>query len=180
MTEKGTSPFVHFGPAPAGIELHVAEAVQALGYFRPDAVDGLVEVFRQLWPKGCSGKMLIYNDLERMTEEETRSAGIGTMRMPRAVWALMTPKGQASPMHAARATAIRIQMSVNRARSDREERKWSTFCSRVKLAGITDYCCAMARSVNGEVRPREGRPKFPLKGCDAEWCSCRWDYVPDE
>ncbi len=113
---RSPHPSVHFGPVVTDLRPIVREAIDALGYFRADRADQLADLFVRLWPAGISSTMLIYNDLESMTDEEKRAAGAGRARMPRDVWAAMSEKGRAAPARGIQETTVRIILAVQRAR----------------------------------------------------------------
>lgn len=173
---------VRFGSAPFDLLPFVRLAVEELGYFRPECANELAGLFEQLWPSGVSATMLIYNDLEDMTDEEKIAAGLTKRRLPRALWLSLSAKGRVDPHHSATVLARRIIFCVQRNRFDRDEPSWSTFCTRVRFAARAkpEHLCARSQELAGLVLIREERFPLPLPGCDKEWCPCRWDYLPDE
>ena len=142
--------------APPVLAVYVREAVEALGYFRLDAIDELAEIYRELWPKGTSAHML--------GQAEYRH--------------LLSDKGLADPS-GARATTLRISFNISRWEDIQDEPHWSTFASQVKFACFAKDACTAAFHLQDEVSDRVGRPALPLLACDKEWCACSWDYLSD-
>ncbi len=167
--------------APPELDQLVHEAIQALGYFRADRADELAALYRQLWPRGTSDTMLIYNDLDDMSEQEKRDAGLGRGRMPRAVWQLLTDKGKRDPRHAAKATGLRLYFRLRLMQFDADEVFWSTMSSKVQFMARAqpEYHCPRSLELAGLVLPRQARFPLPLPDCAKEWCPCRWVWVPD-
>lgn len=107
---------VRFGQAPFDLRPFVQSAVEQLGFFRADSIDDLAGLFEQLWPSGISSTMLIYNELEPLTEEEKRTIGAPRTRMPRAVWRLLSDAGRAHPQRAIAETTTHVILAVQRER----------------------------------------------------------------
>lgn len=78
------------------------------------------------------------------------------------------------------AEELRATFNARRQHDLNTEHAWSTFASRVQLGGVTDYCCDQAKTQSGIIVPRVGRPGLPFAGCQAKWCSCRWDHLTDD
>lgn len=110
---------VRFGPPPFCLHAFVQAAIGELGYFRVDSADALTNLFVTLWPRGISSTMLIYNDLDPMTEEEKRTADLPRARMPRSVWLLLSEVGRADAERAITATTTHIILAVQRERQKR-------------------------------------------------------------
>jgi hypothetical protein len=70
--------------------------------------------------QSCS---LIYNDLEPMTEQEKRAAGLPKARMPRAVWPLLSDAGRADTWQAIKETTTHMILAVQRERTERQRRE---------------------------------------------------------
>lgn len=134
----------------------VAEAVNALGYFRPDSVEELTTHFERLLPQGLGADMLL------------RERGI--------IDNLLTSKGQENPRHAAKAVALRVSFNVRRAK----QRDAPNFISRCEFRGITNYTCSAGRDLSGVVVTLSERTALPLEQCSSEWCACRWDFILDD
>lgn len=173
---------MHFGAPPVDLRPIVRDAVQALGYFRPDAADELAAIFTRLWPRGISATMLLYNDLEDLSPVEKAGAGLGKGRMPRELWNLLSEVGRAKPHYAVRTITSRVISTVQRARFDRDEATWSSYSSRVQfIARATpELHCDRARELNGSIMARQDRFPLPMPDCDREWCPCRWDHLLDD
>ncbi len=149
---------VTMNDAPDNIGVLVAEAVQALGYFRPDAVEQLTQIYRDLWPRGTSAHMLSKADYQPLLSE----------------------KGLAQPGPASMNTTLRITGNVQRQRELDNEHIWGEYSSRVQFWCVAKNGCAPAIAMLGQIVPRKGRPSIPLPGCDREWCTCGWDQVRDD
>ena len=153
---------VIFRQAPPALRPLVHEAVEALGYFRPEAADQLVSIYEQLWPKGISATMLL-------------SRGIDLAP-------LLSATGAADHRLAAEATTLRVIFNLRRQEFDANEPNWSTISSRVQFIARAqpEHHCARSMELNTLLLPRQDRFPLPMAGCDKEWCPCRWDMVMDE
>ena len=112
-------PVVSKGPAPGAIYKYVPEAVGALGYFRPDCVMELIELFRSAWVNGVSATMLLNTNFQTLLSE----------------------KGAKAPSHAAQATAKRVIFNVRRQIDLDNEPQWRTFIDQVRFSCLSDHCC---------------------------------------
>lgn len=170
-----------FREAPAELDHYVWEAVEQLGYFRGNRIVELAEIYRRLWVKGVSGKMLNYNDLDEMNEDEKREAGLGRGRMPRIIWQLLSDKGRLDPHLAVEATTNRVFFNLRRHEDNAAEAHWGAFASQVQFVARarSDYHCSRSLALNGIIMARRERFDLPLSECDKEWCPCRWDGVLD-
>ncbi|MFZ5749055.1 MAG: hypothetical protein ACOY45_15530 [Pseudomonadota bacterium] len=157
-------PFVHFREAPLEVGPAVRDTVSALDYVRADCAEQLIELFKELWPKGISALMLSGRDVR-----------------PR-FFSMLSDTGASAPYDAARIVALRVISSVRRAEFDRDEPKWSDFSSKVRFRanGKSEYYCRDAIALDGMMFSRDKRFPVPLPSCDRQWCPCRWDLVPDD
>lgn len=142
---------------PERFGFHLAEAIEALGYYRINALDQLLAMYRQQWPRGLSSTMFRVSDIRH----------------------LMSEKGLADPYHAQKATHLRAQFNLRREEFDQAEPEWSRFASRVSFAARAMWLCDRARELDGTVAAAADRWSLPLPECGQEWCPCRWDGLPD-
>lgn len=146
------------GSAPDNIGALVAEAVEALGYFRSDCIGKLTKLYIELWPQGTSKHMLDKGDFK----------------------ALLSEKGLASPGQASMNTTLRITANAHREKFARGEPQWGPMFPRLQFSCPPKENCAGARILSDQIFRRETRPSLPLEHCDREWCGCNWLFVPDD
>ena len=140
---------------PERFRFHVSEAIEALGYYRIDALDQLLAMYRARWPKGTSPNMLSKGDIEP----------------------LLSAKGQAAPHHAQKATFLRAYFNLRRQQFDADQPQWSQVATELTFAARAQWLCDEARRQNGSKVRTSDRWDVPLPGCAQEWCPCRWDLV---
>lgn len=143
--------FIISGPMPERFRFHLLEAIEALGYYRIDALDQLLAMYRARWPKGTSPTMLSKGDIEL----------------------LLSAKGQSDPYHAQKATFLRANFNLRREQFDSnqpEDVKGLTFWARAK------WLCDKARQLDQTEVPLSGKWPLPLAGCGQEWCPCHWTW----
>jgi hypothetical protein len=158
----------------------VREAVDALGYFKPDCSDDLALLFVKMW-REKSATMLFYGSAvgKDLTDEEKLAAGLTKARMPRSLWKILSKKGQLDPCHAAKATTLRMNFNVMRWRSMQMDAHEAAMSSTIEFRGLSDSSCAACRPHMNKIIPRSEKYPLPLPDCTAEWCSCRWDTAMD-
>lgn len=155
------------------VEPFVREAVDTLGYFRPEFLDEVAAVFART--EGAGAASIFWERTEELSDAEKIAAGRSAKaRMPRQLWRILSDKGRADPRHATMATGLRIVFNLYRERDRLDEPTRAKFCDRAKFMGAVDATCASARHFEGLVLAIGDRFAFPLADCDAEWCACNW------
>lgn len=158
----------------------VKEAVEALGFFRPDAVEAISNRMARLWG---NNDYTFANDGERIKpfpEEPKRP-------ISREIWESLTDRGREDPTFACKATLLRVSFNVYRVRDAANLAMRKKLATSAVFAGVTEYTCAAGRACEGQRVPLKRRllgvferdcdpPKLPLSDCDAAWCACRWDF----
>jgi len=150
--------FIISRPMPDRFEVHLREAIEALGYYRPNALEQLLTMYRVRWPSGLSSTMFGVADIEPLLSE----TGLGI------------------PYDAQKATFLRATFNLRREEFDHEEPQWSSFCSHVTFAARAQGHCDRALDLDRTTLPRQKRFALPLTGCGQRWCPCRWDWAPDQ
>ncbi|MCX9146575.1 hypothetical protein [Erythrobacter sp. WG] len=146
--------FIIHGQMPDRFRLHLAEAIRSLGYFRMDALDQLLEMYREQWPRGLSSTMF-------------RSSDIGP---------LLSDKGAADPDHAQKATTNRAHFNLRREEFDLKEIHGATGLMFWAPRGCV---CSQASERDGAKVNLSGKWSLPLPGCNREWCPCNWTWSFD-
>lgn len=142
---------------PERFRSHLREAIETLGYYRIDALDQLLSMYRESWPRGLSSTMFRVGEINPLLSE----------------------KGLADPYHAQKATHLRAALNLNREEFDLAEPEWSRFVSRVSFAARAEWLCDEARQRDGTIVQAVERWTLPLNNCGQEWCPCRWDWTSD-
>jgi hypothetical protein len=161
----------------------VAEAIDQLGYFHPASRDLIAARIARLWGNNA---YTFENDGDRIRPLPDRPR----YQVAGEIWGCLSEKGRADPSYACKATLLRVTFNVYRARDAANRKLHRQFASRVRFGGVGDYTCSVARPLNGHVMPltrsilglrREvSLPELPLQGCTADWCACRWNFLPDD
>ena len=136
---------------------HLFEAVETLAYYRIDALDLLLDMYRAAWPKGLSATMFRDADIRPLLSE----------------------KGLPDPHHAQKATYLRATFSLRREEFQADERHWSGYTKRVSFAARSQWLCDRARALDGSIVEAGERWALPFPDCGQDWCPCRWDVVPE-
>lgn len=134
---------------PEGFRAHLQEAIGALGYYRTDALDQLLEMYRDRWPRGLSSTMFRVSEIQH----------------------LMSEKGLVDPDHAQKATHLRAYFNLTREEFDGMQPESATgliFWARAK------WLCDEARQRDQSEIPISQKWHLPLAGCSQEWCPCHW------
>ncbi|WP_086619218.1 hypothetical protein [Erythrobacter tepidarius] len=142
------------GPMPERFEHHLREANEALGYYRIDALDQLLAMYREQWPKGLSSTMF--------REAEIRP--------------LLSEKGLSDPRHAQKATSLRAEFNLLREEFDRQNPEG---VSGVRFWASAGRHCDAARQLDQSIVPLAGKWSLPLPDCGQEWCPCNWTWEFD-
>lgn len=141
-------------PMPDSFSTHLREAIEALGYYRIDALDQLLVLYQEQWPRGLSSTMFRISDIRHM----------------------MSEKGLADPYHAQKATHLRANFNLRREEFDAELPESATgliFWARAK------WLCEEAGQRNQTEIPVSDKWQLPLPGCGQEWCPCHWTATFD-
>lgn len=141
--------FIMHRDMPEGFRFHLAEAIETLGYYRIDALDQLLAMYRQQWPRGLSSTMFRISDIQHM----------------------MSDKGLADPSHAQKATHLRAHFNLQREEFDANVPESATgllFWAR------GEWLCEEARQRDQAEIPASEKWLLPLPGCGQEWCPCHW------
>ncbi|MFA6219635.1 MAG: hypothetical protein WC692_07620 [Erythrobacter sp.] len=149
--------FIISQPMPDRFEHHLREAIETLGYYRIDALEQLLAMYRDRWPRGLSSSMFRLSEIQPLLSE----------------------KGLSDPYHVQKATHLRAYFNLSREQFDDQEPHWSQLTSQVTFAACGQWLCEDARRLNGAVMPAGDRWPLPLPECAQEWCPCRWDLVTD-
>lgn len=162
----------------------VIEAIARLGFFRSDAASFLAERVSRQWGG---------NDWQFMMEGERIAplADKPRFQISREVWSGLTDKGRSDPRYACKATRLRIAFNVRRLIDQLQEPAQRTMCERARFVARGEGTCDLARSRDGVVAALTGRrlgvikhdiplPALPWEGCSADWCPCRWDFLPGD
>jgi hypothetical protein len=138
-------------PMPERFGAHLREAVEALGYYRNEALDQLLAMYRERWPKGLSSTILRTSEIEPLLSE----------------------KGLADPRHAQKATLLRAEFNLRREEFDSNHPDGAsglTFWARAQ------WICDAARQLDQSEIPLAQKWPLPLPNCHQEWCPCRWTW----
>lgn len=171
------------GTSEVEIDGIVAEAIDALGYFHPNSVPFVAARLARLWGEN---PYTFETDGERIKPIPERPR----YQVAGEIWGCLSDKGRADPTHACKATLLRITFNVRRAAQASEAERWRSYATKAQFACHEPHACAGARAKDGAVVGLTKRhlglfakpvplPPLPLAGCDAEWCSCRWDVLSD-
>lgn len=141
--------FIVSRPMPERFGHHLREAIEALGYYRIDALEQLLGMYRDQWPQGLSSSMFRVSDIQPLLSE----------------------KGLSDPYHAQKATHLRAVFNLNREDFDSEQPDSAT---GLMFWARGNWLCDEARQRDQTaVHPSEKWP-LPLAGCGQEWCPCHW------
>lgn len=146
--------FIIHGEMPERFRHQLTEAIDALGYYRTDALEQLLGMYRQHWPRGLSSTMFRLADIEHLLSE----------------------KGLADPHHAQAATTLRAEGNQRREEFDAKHVNGATgaiFCAP------RNCVCDEAQRLDQSKVGRSGRWSLPLPSCRQEWCPCSWVLVFD-
>lgn len=164
------------------IDSIVAEAIGSLSYFHPRSLPFVAERIARLWGKDARA---FETDGEWVKPLQDKPQ----YRVASEIWDCLSSKGRADPGYACQATWLRVQFNVRRELQRQEGEPWRSFASTAQFRCHEPHACASARNRQGEVLPLVKRtllfakpvplPALPLAGCDADWCSCRWDVTGD-
>lgn len=174
---------VRSGASTIVIDDIVQEAISALGLFHPDSAPFLAARIARLWGEG---------DWKFMTDGERIAplADMPNFRVSGEVWGMLTESGRADAAHACKATRLRVYFNIRRATDYATEGIRRSFSAFAQLTGKTEVTCAAGCARMGETFRLERRtfglfkrpvalPALPFRGCNAEWCSCRWELLSD-
>jgi hypothetical protein len=146
--------FIIHGEMPERFGHHLAEAIDALGYYRPDALEQLLAMYRAAWPKGLSSTLFRTGDIEP----------------------LLTEKGLADPAHAQKATFLRSSFNLDRERFDGQRLEGAT---GFRFWARAEWLCDEARQLDQTEVTLSGKWALPMPGCRQEWCPCSWTWSFD-
>jgi hypothetical protein len=139
------------------LEPYVAEAVGALGYFKPDAIVWFVQSMRKAEKRGT--------DLDRVMDDRWRE--------------YLSEAGNADPLHAVTTTYRRARA---RARDEAQRQRTLPLLKReppifpaVIFHKAPQDPCVPASDIDRSVHRLP--PELPLPGCDREICGCSWRTV---
>ncbi|MDZ4276762.1 MAG: hypothetical protein U0995_12020 [Erythrobacter sp.] len=149
--------FIISRPIPEHFRSHLQEAIETLGYYRMDALDQLLAMYRDQWPRGLSSSMFRIADIQPHLSE----------------------KGLADPYHAQKATHLRAIFNLNREEFDDKQPEWSQFASRVTFWARGQWLCEEARQRDQTELLASERWHLPLAECGQEWCPCHWTWTMD-
>lgn len=142
--------FIIHRPMPERFRSHLREAIETLGYYRIDALDQLLSMYRERWPGGLSSRMFRTRDIEHM----------------------LTEKGLADPDHAQAATMLRATFNLDREEFDLKEIDGVTGL----LFWTVEISCPEARQRHQMLIHPSQKWSLPLPGCRKEWCPCTWTW----
>jgi len=131
---------------PDRFKSHFQEAIETLGYYRIDALDQMLAMYRDQWPQGLSSSMFRIADIQPHLSET----------------------GLADPHHAQEATHLRAVFNLNRDEFDDKEPEWSQFASRVTFWARGQWLCEEARHRDQLELPAFKRWHLPLPDCGQE------------
>jgi len=146
--------FIILRQMPEQFRVHLREAIETLGYYRIDALDQLLEMYREHWPRGLSSSMF------RVAE----------------IQSLLSEKGLTDPYHAQKTTHLRAVFNLNREEFDAKLPDGATgltFWARAKCL------CEEAKQRDQSQIPMSEKWLLPLPGCGQEWCPCHWTAMFD-
>lgn len=146
--------FIIHGPMPERFEQHLREAIETLGYYRIDALEQLLAMYREQWPKGLSSTMFREADIQP----------------------LLSQKGLSDPRHAQKATTLRAEFNLRREEFDHQSPEGAT---RVRFWASARWLCDEARQLDQSIVPMADKWRLPLPDCGQEWCPCRWTWEFD-
>jgi hypothetical protein len=147
--------FIVSRPMPERFRSHLREAIETLGYYRIDALDQLLAMYRNRWPSGLSSTMFRVGEIKTFLSE----------------------KGLADPYHAQKATHLRAVFNLNREEFADKEPEWSQFASRVIFWARGQWLCEQARKRDQSDVSASERWHLPLPNCGQEWCPCHWTWA---
>lgn len=142
---------VRHGEMPDRFRYHLAEAIDALGYYRSDALEQLLGMYRAKWPKGLSSTLFRIADIQP----------------------LLTGKGLADPARAQKATYLRSHFNLSREEFDQQDIDGVT--GLMFWAPKNCVCSQAGERDQSKIGLAEKWP-LPLAGCDWEWCACNWTW----
>ncbi len=137
------------GEMPESFSIHLREAIETLGYFRLDALEQLLALYREQWPRGLSSNMFRLADIQH----------------------LMAEQGLAEPHHAQKATFLRAHFNLSRKEFDSKQPDSATgliFWARGQ------WLCDEARPLDQSKVAMSEKWPLPLPSCRQEWCPCTW------
>lgn len=146
--------FIISRPMPDRFEHHLREAIEVLGYYRIEALEQLLAMYREQWPKGLSSSMFRLGEIQPLLSE----------------------KGLFDPDHAQKATTLRAEFNLSREAFDRQSPEGATglrFWARAR------WLCDEARQLDQSIVPLSEKWPLPLPGCGHEWCPCSWTWEFD-
>lgn len=162
------------------LEPLVAEAVDRLGYVRPDRKEWLTE---RLAGGGAqaSGRW-IREQGQRMTPDERAALGMDRWEgghISYEVWDALTERGRSNPQRSFDATcsrAIRNGWLMAECARDNLFLKEGDFFVMASFKPAQPTCAAGSRLIGQIVT---ALPTFPLPDCDIEICECRWELLTE-
>jgi hypothetical protein len=143
--------FVIHRPMPDGFRGHLREAIETLGYYRIDALDQLLTMYANEWPKGLSSTMFRECDIAH----------------------LLSDKGLSDPAHAQKATTNRAHFNSMRDEFDQQDISGVT---GLMFWAPKNCVCGEAGERDGAKINLSDKWSLPLPGCDQEWCACSWAW----
>lgn len=146
--------FIILREMPQRFRYHLREAIETLGYFRIDALEQLLAMYREQWPRGLSATMFRVSDIQHM----------------------MSEKGLADPDHAQKATHLRAYFNLRREEFDRQTPEGVT---RVRFWASAGQLCDAARQLDQSIVAVSEQWPSPLPDCGQEWCPCNWTWEFD-
>lgn len=161
----------------------VKEAIETLGFFRPEAVKIIADRIARLWG---NNDYTFANDGERIRPFADEPKRL----ISREVWECLSDRGREDPAFACKATLLRVSFGVYRLRDAASFERRRSVASVARFAGVTQYTCAAGRACEGKhvslrrralgLFERDVRlPELPLSDCAAAWCACRWDLIDE-
>lgn len=174
---------IRTGSSTVAIDDIVAEAIETLGFFHPRSLPFIADRIARLWGGNTRAFEM---DGERIKPIADRPR----YQVAGEIWGGLSAKGRVDPSYACEATWLRVTFNIRRVAERNQEEHWRTFATKASFACHEAHACAKARSSKGAVMALNKRtlglfvrpvplPSLPVAGCDADWCSCRWDVGSD-